>query len=243
MREERHETQLINGHRIATAFHDGGGTDVVVFCHGFKGVKTGPSRYFVRAARLLAERGISSLRFDQYGSGDSEGEFEDSSFDDWITTTRAIVEAHLAAGSRVALFGQSMGGCASIAVAAAVPEIVALVAWSPGANIEPFVPSPTGLMEEEGQIVRDGYWKEAHEARIGDRFAQVSCPAYVVLGTADHLADESNRRAFIDKAQPHHRIEVIEGLAHSAWSATQAKEIVGRSCEFLATILQSTPAD
>ena len=238
MREERHETQLINGHRIATAFHDGGGTDVVVFCHGFKGVKTGPNRHFVRAARLLAERGISSLRFDQYASGDSEGEFEDSSFNDWIATTRAIVEDYLAAGNRVALFGQSMGGCASIAVAADVPAIAALVAWSPGANIEPFVPSPTGFMEEGGQIVRDAYWREAHEARIAEKLALVRCPAYVVLGIADHLVDASNRQALIDRAQAHHRIEVIEGLAHSAWSAAQGEEIIGRSCAFLEEALE-----
>ncbi|MEX2245658.1 MAG: alpha/beta fold hydrolase [Dehalococcoidia bacterium] len=233
MNTEHIELRDFNGHRIATAFHDAGGRNLVVFCHGFKGVKTGPSRYFVRAARVLAERGISSLRFDQYGSGDSEGEFEDSSFIDWIATARAIVEHHMGAGYRVALFGQSMGGSAAIAVAADVPGVTALVAWSPGANFEPFVPSATGFQEEDGQIVRDGYWREAHEARIAEKFAVMTMPAYIVVGTADHLGGESNRRALIDRAKPQHQVHVIEGLAHSAWPAAQAKAIIEASCGLL----------
>ena len=192
MTSESIALQEFNGHRIATAFHDAGGRDLVVFCHGFKGVKTGPSRYFVRAARLLAERGISSLRFDQYGSGDSEGEFEDSSFDDWVATTRAITQHHLSAGNRVAVFGQSMGGSPlrSRSRRSRRPSPRSS-RGRPDANIEPFVPSPTGFIEEDGQLVRDAYWREAHDARIAERFERVACPAYGVFGTADDLVDEA----------------------------------------------------
>ena len=222
-----------NGHRLATAFHDAGGGKLVVFCHGFHGQKSGDSRRFVRAARTLAEHGISSLRFDQYGCGDSEGDFKDVSFDDWVATTRAIAAHYMAAGMRVALFGQSMGACTALCVAADLPDLAAVVAWVPGAGVDPFVPSPGGFSEEAGQIVPDRYWREVHDARIADRFGRVTAPAYLVFGTADHYVNETNRRALIDRAQPHHRIDVFEGYAHSAWSYGQATEILDRSCRFL----------
>ena len=46
----------------------------VIICHGFKGNKT--QRKFVGLGRELAKNGIVVLRFDFYGSGDSEGNFE-----------------------------------------------------------------------------------------------------------------------------------------------------------------------
>jgi alpha-beta hydrolase superfamily lysophospholipase len=101
--------ETYNNHRLATVFHDGDGKKVVIFCHGFWGSLVGAGWHFVRAARQLAEQGISSLRFDQYGSGNSEGDFKDSSFDDWVVTTKTIAQSYIEQGYQVALFGQSMG--------------------------------------------------------------------------------------------------------------------------------------
>jgi alpha-beta hydrolase superfamily lysophospholipase len=230
---EEFSMRQFNGHRLATVFHEAGGTKLVVFCHGFHGQKSGDSRRFVIAARTLAEHGISSLRFDQYGCGDSEGDFKDVSFDDWVATTREIVGQYVSGGTRVALFGQSMGACTALCVAADLPGITAVVAWVPGASVEPFVPSPGGFSEEAGQIVPDRYWREAHDAVIADRYARVAAPAYLVFGTADLYVTEADRRALIERAQPHHRIDVFEGYAHSAWTYAQSTEILGRSCGFL----------
>jgi pimeloyl-ACP methyl ester carboxylesterase len=169
MAEETTRDEIFNGHRITTSSHDAVSDRVVVFCHGFKGVKTGPSRLFVKAARMLAEHEISSLRFDQYGSGDSDGEFIDSSFLDWIATTEAIVDHYLAAGHRVALFGQSMGGATAIAVAAENPKIEGVVGWCAGASLGAPNGSPDDIEEEGGQLLRASYWHEAHDARVAER--------------------------------------------------------------------------
>lgn len=73
--KETTQDQNFNGHSIATAFHDANSKNIVIFCHGYRGTSAGPNRFFVTAARQLAKRGISSLRFDQYGCGNSEGDF------------------------------------------------------------------------------------------------------------------------------------------------------------------------
>lgn len=222
-----------NGRQLATVFHDAGGRDIVVFCHGFQGQKTGPSRFFVRAARMLAARCTSSMRFDQYGCGDSPGDSTESSFAEWVATTRAVAEHYFADGYRVALFGQSMGASAVIAAAADLPRLTALVAWVPDANVEPFVLPAEEFLEESSQLVRPQYWREAHEARVAACLERIDMPAYLVFGTADAFVNEENRRALIERAKPQHRVDVFEGYVHSAWTYDQATDIIDRSCGFL----------
>ncbi len=232
--EEKFAVATFNGHRLATVLHDARTSDIVVFCHGFHGHKGGPNgRFFVRAARTLASHGISSLRFDQYGCGDSEGDSTDSSFRDWITTTRAVAEQYVASGYRVALFGHSMGAVAALGVAAELRGLAAVVAWSGDPNVEPFVPSPTGFVEEGGQLARDSYWREAHEARIAEQLERIEAPTYLLFGTADHLVDAANRKALVERAGPRHRVEVFDGYGHSAFTVAHANEILARTCAFL----------
>ncbi len=50
----------------------------IVFCHPFADEKLNSHRILVCLARKLASRGISCLRFDYMGHGDSEGGFEDA---------------------------------------------------------------------------------------------------------------------------------------------------------------------
>lgn len=97
--------ETYNGHNIATYMCDVGTKNIVLFCHGYRGTAVGPNRFFVRAARALAEQGISSLRFDQYGSGNSAGDFFESRFDDWVETTRSIAKEYIDQGYQVSLFG------------------------------------------------------------------------------------------------------------------------------------------
>src|SRR4051794_432200 len=135
--EERPEMVTINDRRIATVFHTARQKRIVLFCHGFRGSKIGPNRFFVPLARRLAEAGVCSLRFDQYGSGDSEGEFLKTSFEDWVTTTKTLAERYVDEGYQVGLLGQSMGGSAVIVAAATLGRRVSsVVAWVPDPSID-----------------------------------------------------------------------------------------------------------
>ena len=61
----------------------------VIFCSPFAEEKVRTVRVFVSFARALASLGIASLCFDYFGDGDSEGNFEDATFDDRILDTEA----------------------------------------------------------------------------------------------------------------------------------------------------------
>ena len=225
--------QSYNGHNIATVFHDAGRKKIVIFCHGYRSSSIGPNRYFVRAARKLADHGISSLRFDQYGSGNSEGDFFDSSFNDWVATTKAIVQDYVDHGYTVALFGQSMGGSTVIVAAADLSNLRAIVSWVPDASVDDFHAPDGGVIEEGGQIVRSLYWQEAHDARVGDRLPDIKSPAYIVQCTADEYVDRANREKLIKNAQPQHTVENFEGYKHSSWTYEQSEDIIAKSVDFL----------
>lgn len=221
-----------NGHRISTVFHNADSKNIVIFCHGYRGTNIGPNRLFVRTARQLAEQSISSLRFDQFGSGNSEGDFFDSSFTDWVETTKAISKYYFEQGYRIALFGQSMGG-STVIVAGAESHLSAIVAWVPDPNIDEFMMPENNIIEENGQIVQARFWQEAHDAKIADKLPLIKSPLYVVQCTADEYVDQKNRDAIEKNIQSHHRIDTFEGYSHGRWTYDQSKNIIEKSVNFL----------
>jgi hypothetical protein len=227
------QDQNFNGHRISTVFHNTGNKNIVIFCHGYRGTNIGPNRFFVKTARQLAKQSISSLRFDQYGSGNSEGDFFDSSFTDWVETIKVIVQNYLKQGYKVSLFGQSMGGAAVIAVGAEILNLFAIVAWVPDPNVEDFIPPENGVIEENGQIVQARFWQEVHDVKITEKLALIKTPVYIVQCTNDEYVDEQNRNAIVKNAQPHHKVDIFEGYLHSQWTYEQSKEIIDRSVNFI----------
>lgn len=233
------QDQNFNGYRISTVLHDADSKNIVIFCHGYRGTSAGPNRLFVTVARQLAKQGIFSLRFDQYGSGNSEGDFFDSSFLDWIKTTKAIAENYIKQGYKVALFGQSMGGATVIATGFELPNLSAIVAWSPDPNVEKFIPPENGIIEENGQIVQVRFWQEAHDAKVADKLSLIKTPMYIVQCTADEYVDEQNRNAIIKNVQLNHKVENFEGYYHSKWTFEQSNEIIDRSINFLVQCLKN----
>lgn len=231
------EIQKINGHNIACAKLDTGSKDIVIFCHGFRSSCIGPNRTFVKVARILANNNISSLRFDQYGSGNSEGDFIDSSFNDWIATTKAIATEYLNKGYRVALFGQSMGAATVIATGADIPKISAVVAWVPDPNVEPFVAPKEGYFEESGQRVQAKYWKEACDTKVANKLRSLKAPAYIVQCSNDEYVSAKNHKAIEANAQPQHIVEMFDDLRHSSWSYDDTVKIINKSVDFLTKTL------
>jgi alpha/beta superfamily hydrolase len=91
-----------------------------------------------RAARVLGEHGIASLRIDFRGLGDSGGDWSDSSFTGQIEDALAAHEFVAAQpeidATRLGLIGLSQGGLVAAEVARRVPEVDSVVLWSPVSN-------------------------------------------------------------------------------------------------------------
>lgn len=235
---ERLQYHEVDGRQIAATHHVVDEKRIVIFCHGFRGEKLGPNRFFVRLARRLQTAGIGSLRFDQYGSGDSEGDFFDSSFADWVRTTVTLARGFRQDGYQVALLGQSMGGTAVLIAAAELDSALSsVVAWMPDPSID--APDVQGEFDEEGgQRVRWRYWSEAHAANAPARFREIVAPTLVFFATDDVYVSAENRDALTRVQQPHQHIELLEDYTHSSWTYDQAELVIAQTSDFLAEHFQ-----
>ncbi len=123
---------------------DGPPAPVVLLLHGFTGsrdelpVKDTEEGVFSRTARQLAENGYASLRIDFRGSGESQGEWADTTFSgqiadavaaiDWLKNNDAVD------GSNVSVLGWSQGGLVASHAVAQRPDVKATVLWAPVTN-------------------------------------------------------------------------------------------------------------
>ena len=96
----------------------------IVNVHGFTGNKSGYKNSYTQTARFLAKHGFASVRFDLFGNGESDGEFEDMTFTGILEDIEDIInwtkQQDFADPEKVILSGQSMGGYAA---ATAAPRV------------------------------------------------------------------------------------------------------------------------
>jgi pimeloyl-ACP methyl ester carboxylesterase len=225
------------GKRIAAVLHRAGPgpRPIVVMAHGFKSSKIGPSRYFVALARELASAGVSTFRFDQPGSGDSEGLFDDSSFAEWIDAIEHFARRCGDDGSRVAVLGQSMGGAAAMMAATRLGDAIrALAVWSAAPMLDaPADDGPDAWVEEEGQRVRAEFWREAASIDFLGAYRELAVPVRFVFGTDDDFIPPASVRAVEAARKPGDVVRVFEGLPHSAWPEPHRTQILRETREFL----------
>lgn len=105
---------LEDGARLAYHATEGqkDGRPGVMFCGGFMSDMTGGKAVFLEEHCKAA--GLSFLRFDYTGHGQSSGDFEDGSIGDWAGNALAAFD-RLTSGPMV-LIGSSMGGWTSLLV-------------------------------------------------------------------------------------------------------------------------------
>ena len=93
----------------------------VVFFHGFTGDRMESHWIFIKCARALAKAGIAALRFDFYGSGESDGEFREVTLQSEIADAKSAVNFFRKQkgidGGRLGICGLSMGGAVAATVA------------------------------------------------------------------------------------------------------------------------------
>lgn len=146
----------VNGRQIFCDFSEPENPQkkLVIMSHGFRGSSTGPARTFVDFQRILNKEGYSVLRFDQPNSGNSEGDYLETSYKKWVDTIVYFAKKYLDQGYKVALLGQSMGGAATVVATNSSElkhKIPCVLLWVPGVNEGDFNGKPEEIFEEAGQ--------------------------------------------------------------------------------------------
>jgi hypothetical protein len=105
----------------------------VVICSPFQAELLKTYRREVLLARALAARGFAVQRFHYRGSGNSDGDADDGTFDAMCQDTEAAVERLIERTGvpRIAFVGTRLGGLVAAAVVGRRPEDWPLALWEP----------------------------------------------------------------------------------------------------------------
>lgn len=211
---------------------------IVIMNHGFKGSTVGASRIYVNFARFLVNNGISVLRFDQPCSGNSKGDFVDSSFNEWVDTTTKLCEIYIEAGYKVALLGHSMGANAALVAATSQHlknKISSLLLWAPDPKSDKedwfmkdakLIDSDKKIYEEGGQQFCETFWQEVFDADFFKCLSDYQGKIHLVYGETDRFVSPQLKQRVIDsvkdKKQP---IMILAGQDHMMWDYEISEKI------------------
>jgi uncharacterized protein len=224
----------------------GAGMPGVIFFHGFTGDRMESHWIFIKCARALAQEGIASLRFDFFGSGESEGTYDQATLQSEIADARAAVrfmqrQKGIDPG-RLGLCGLSLGGCVAACVAPA-SKAKALVLWSAVAH--PAIlqqlskergkssPNYSGDFEYDARKISARFLNDA--ARV-DPLAAVrrfKKPTRIIHPGKDETVPRSHSADFLEASAARIKQKVIiPGADHTFTSIAWESAVIGKTVEW-----------
>ncbi len=208
----------------------------VVLVHG-GGVTRDEGGFFTRLAAGLAEVGITSLRYDLRGHGDSDGPMEQATLAAHLNDIRVALDFLRAStnGPSPSLLGTSFGGGLCAYYAAKRPdELRRLVLLNPQLNyLDRYVYQKPHWVEDHldtaasRQLSQQGYLQHSPTVRHGRAFLnevfwlnpfdvlhEISTPTLLVHGTQDTFVPVETSRQADALLRCEHQLIEIDGAQH-----------------------------
>ncbi|PTX99618.1 hypothetical protein DB346_17460 [Verrucomicrobia bacterium LW23] len=198
---------------------------LVILSHGYTGSKQESGRLFVTTARALARKGLSALRFDFMGSGDSHGEFYEMSPNTEIADLKAVIAWAQEQGyGPIGLLGLSFGGAVSICTTAQVEAarpgtIRALATWSsvPSFNFwrkQPDAGQPLPAPHTNGLQVGPQFFMDRPAMDVPASYKSLRLPRLQIQGDKDIPGFLEGFTAYFKQAKGPKKHTVIPGADH-----------------------------
>ncbi len=220
----------------------------VILYHGFTGNRMEPNFVFVRFSRLLLKSGIASVRFDFWGSGESEGEFDKMTLSGEIEDAKAILDFFKVQDfidrRRIFLLGLSMGGTVAGYVAGLrSDEIKGLILWAAAGEMRDLLVksmervkndgSGKNPMDAGGILIGEDFVKDVMAINIMERTANYTGKAVIIHGKGDETVPwdvaEKYRALFGDRAEVHY----IEDADHTFRGYEWEQKLFNYTMEFI----------
>src|SRR3989338_7186738 len=100
-------------------------TPVIILCHGFTTSKNNFTN--TKLEKMFNEQKISTFRFDFFGHGESEGNFEDITISEAVDDISNAIRLLKNLGySKIGIVGSSFGGMAALLVASKIDDLFVL---------------------------------------------------------------------------------------------------------------------
>ena len=232
-----------DGSQLVGISHCAGHDKAVILCHGFKGNKMENKRLFVEAAREFAAQHCDAFRFDFYGSGDSEGEFEETKISINLVNLKDVYNHVAAQGYQsIALLGISMGAATAILAASGL-DIKALVLWSSVPDMrEVFadkmremgeVPSTDQVVDYGGWRIRLDFMQDALQYDVKAALREIAIPKFILQGTADDPVFVHGFQEFRDIVQPPADFMEIPDAGHTYQTPNHRRQAIRQTLIWL----------
>lgn len=188
----------------------------VLFCHGFGGNKSGKFRLSVRLSEQLSLLGIASLRIDFRGSGDSEGDFKESTIKSQLDDARLgmdFLQNHPSIDpSRLGLLGRSLGGCIATYLAAEILTLKALALWAPVFDASPWLTHYQSLGTQPrffGERLSEACIAEFRELNAGIPLAKLShLPTLLIHAGQDEVLGDYHYQKYLELQKEAHFLKL-----------------------------------
>jgi uncharacterized OsmC-like protein/fermentation-respiration switch protein FrsA (DUF1100 family) len=225
-----------------------------VFAHCFTCSKD--SRAATHISSALAEKGIATLRFDFTGLGESEGDFDNTTFSHNVADIAAAVKALREAYHAPALLiGHSLGGTAVLAAAGQIPEVVGVATI--GAPFEPkhvarLFEASLDEIESNGQVdvklggrpftIRKSFLEDLHKHCNAEQIGKLKKALVVFHSPQDNLVSIDNA-GLIFKAARHPKSFVsLDGADHLLGRPSDSRYVADVLAAWASRYLPEQPA-
>lgn len=198
---------------------------IVVLCHGLSSSKD--SRTYVSLQEILNNHKISTFRFDFFGHGESEGEFENVTIseaaDDILNAIKFLKQLGY---TKIGLMGSSFGGMASILVASRIKDLFVLALKSPVSDYLGKLIAQRSKQEIEmwrrrgfiyyssnGRKLKLLFFEDAEKINGYEAAKKIKTPTLIVHGNEDETVpiEQSKKTASLIKNS---KLEIIKGANH-----------------------------
>jgi hypothetical protein len=220
---------------------------VIILCHGFTVSKDNST--YRRLEPMLNEKNITTFRFDFFGHGESEGNFEDVTVSEGVDDILNAIEYLKQKGfSKIGLVGSSFGGISSIMAASKTNDLFVLVLKSPVSDyLEVEIKRRTKQKIDEwrskGFIIHTNskgekkklnysFFEDAKKNNGYEAAKKIKIPTLIVHGDKDQDVpiEQSKKTAGII---PNCKLEIISGADHKYTDPEYFEKMLGLITEFI----------
>jgi alpha/beta superfamily hydrolase len=215
----------------------------VVFFHGFTGDRIESHWIFVKCARALQLEGIAALRFDFYGSGESEGTFREMTLQGEIADAEDAVVFLRAqngiASDHIGLSGLSLGGTVAASISSSM-RAQALVLWSAVAHTDHLrrrilksgkpIPNAQGDFEYDAREISAQFLEEMVKVNPLASLTAFKGPTLILQPGKDEVVPISDADEFLNSTGASVKEKVIiTGANHTYTSIAWENEVIQRT--------------
>jgi len=183
----------------------------VIASHGLLSSKD--SEKYIALGEQISREGISMLRFDFRGIGESEGGEEDNTVSKKIADLSAAIDfirSYPGLENRIGLIGSSLGGFLSLIKASEDKEIRTIVIWATPLHLDDL---GTKKQEEDYPLPPEGFFEDLPKHRLVPLLHKVS-NCLVIHGEGDELVPLDQALGIFYNLSVPKEIHVIGGADH-----------------------------